>query len=103
MFDIIIFLILPVHIMMVLPVMFTPANPSYSLRYENKWLDYSWLRNLHDYSSLNSISICKGILSVDGIIFNWKISDGHFPQRNVPCETNKKAESPEELFFTICI
>lgn len=92
MFDVIIFLILPVHMMVMLPVMFTPANPSFSLCYENKWMDCSFLRNLHDDSSIDFISICEGILAVDGIIFNWEICDGHFPQRKIKtaCETHKK-------------
>lgn len=107
MFDVIIFLILPVHMMVMLPVMFTPANPSFSLCYENKWMDCSFPRNLHDDSSIDGISICEGILAVDGIIFNWEICDGHFPQRKlkllVKHTRNSSLVNHEEFLFAVYI
>lgn len=81
MFDIIIFLIGPVHMSLMLPVMFSPANPSFSFCYKNKRMDFSLLRNLHDDSSINSISICEGVSAVDGIVLNWEGFDGHFPPK----------------------
>lgn len=83
MFDIVINHILQIPCTIAtLPVPFSSENMSESLRYENKWTDVSFLRKLHDNSSINGISICEGISAVDGIIFNWEMFDGHSPKRN---------------------
>ncbi len=94
MFDIIIFLISPVHMMVMLPVMFTPANPSFSLCYENKRLDFSFLWNLHNNPSIDGVSICEGVSAVDGIIFNQKIFDGHFSQKGILSGKSKSPVKP---------
>lgn len=88
-FDIIIFLISPVNTMMILAVMFMPAHPSFSLCYKNKRLDCSSFRNFHDDSSINGISVCKSVLAVDGIIFNWEIFYCHVPKRKSPHSKKK--------------
>lgn len=77
MLDLVISFILPVDVVVVLPVVFTPAHPRFSLSYENERLDCSFLRNLHDDSPVDGVSICEGVDAVDGIVFNSEICNCH--------------------------
>lgn len=80
MFDAVVFLISPVNAMVVLPMLFMPANVSFSLPYKKKRLDTGFRRDLQDDPPIDGVSICEGVLAVDGIVFNFKFFDCHFQQ-----------------------
>lgn len=77
MLDLVIFFILPVDVVVMLPVVFSPAHPRFSLSYEKESLDCSFLRNLQDDSPIDGVSICEGVAAVDGIVFNSEICNRH--------------------------
>lgn len=80
--DFVIFFFLPVHLMM-LPVVFRPANVGFSYSDENEGLDCSFLGNLHNDSPVDGVSICEGVSAVDGIVFNREICDCHPPPTGI--------------------
>lgn len=83
MLDFVVFFILPVHVMVILPVVFRPAHPGFSLSDENKGLDCSFLGNLHDDSPVDGVSIREGVSAVDGIVFNREICNRHPPATEI--------------------
>lgn len=96
MLDFVIFFILPVHMMVILPVVFRPAHPGFSLSDENEGLDCSFLGNLHDDSPVDDVSICEGVSAVDGIVFNREICNCHPP----PTEITKGNEPGSNCSLT---
>lgn len=112
MLDIVIFLFLPVDLVMMGPVVFTPGDPSSPLRFENKRTDHGCLRCLHDDSAIDDVSIREGIFAVDGVIFNWESFDGHVLRRDTgdklwaPVEPGRNSSLSKTLkifFSSVCV
>lgn len=83
MLDFVVFFILPVHVMVILPVVFTPAHSCFSLSDENQGLDCGFLGSLHDNPPIDGVSICESVAAVDGIVFNREMSDCHPPPTKI--------------------
>lgn len=77
MLDLVIFFVLPVDVVVILPVVLTPAHPRFALSYENERLDCSFLGNLHHDSAVDGVSVREGVAAVDGIVFDSKSCNCH--------------------------
>lgn len=95
MLDLIIFFILPVNVVLMLSVVLTPADPCFSLAYENKRANGCFFRNLHDDSPGDGVPVGEGVLAVDAVIFNGETRDSHIHQ-------TEKGKSPAKLESSTC-
>lgn len=95
MLDLIIFFILPVDVVLMLPVVLTPADPCFSFACENKRANGCFFRNLHDDSPGDGVPVGEGVLAVDAVIFNGEMRDSHIHQ-------TEKGKSPAKQERSTC-
>lgn len=98
--DLVIFFILPVDVVVMLAVVFTPAHPRFSLADEHERLDCGFLGSLHHDSAVDGVSICEGVAAVDGVVFNSKSCNCH-PSLPELTEGNELRRNQEAFSYPV--